>query len=99
MPVLLQIIVSDASEPGEGEHKIMRLIRDLRSGPGYRPNTRHVVFGQDADLLLLSLLLHEPHVFVMRELFEQQVSSEGGAAPWASWEGRSQGCCAGRRCC
>ena len=48
-----QILVSDASEPGEGEHKIMRLVRSLRARPDYRPNTRHAVFGQDADLLLL----------------------------------------------
>ena len=44
-----QILVSDASEPGEGEHKIMRLVRSLRARPDYRPNTRHAVFGQDAD--------------------------------------------------
>ena len=48
-----QILVSDASEPGEGEHKIMRLVRSLRARPDYHPNTRHAVFGQDADLLLL----------------------------------------------
>ncbi|KAF8063012.1 ALKBH8 [Scenedesmus sp. PABB004] len=60
-------LVSDASEPGEGEHKIMRLLRHLKAQPGYDPNTRHVVYGQDADLLLLALLCHEPHFRVMRE--------------------------------
>eukprot|EP00775_Hariotina_reticulata_P013272 gene13272-13403_t len=59
--------ISDASEPGEGEHKIMKFIRHLKAQPDYDPNTSHVVYGQDADLLLLSLVCHEPHFKVMRE--------------------------------
>jgi hypothetical protein len=37
----------------------------------YDPATSHVVYGQDADLLLLALLCHEPHFVVMREWFDQ----------------------------
>ena len=51
----------------------MRFIRTLRRRPGYDPNTRHVVYGQDADLLLLALLCHEPHFVVMREWFDQVI--------------------------
>ncbi|WIA40164.1 hypothetical protein OEZ86_013561 [Tetradesmus obliquus] len=60
-------IISDASEPGEGEHKVMKFVRHLKAQPGYDPATRHVVYGQDADLLLLALLCHEPYFKVMRE--------------------------------
>lgn len=42
----LQVVLSDANEPGEGEHKIMRFVRHQRSAPEYDPNTHHVIFGQ-----------------------------------------------------
>mmetsp|Transcript_22138 Transcript_22138/g.57757 ORF Transcript_22138/g.57757 Transcript_22138/m.57757 type:complete len:823 (+) Transcript_22138:203-2671(+) len=58
----LRVIISDASTPGEGEHKIMDHIR--RCGG---EDERHAVCGQDADLMFLSLALHAPRVYVLRE--------------------------------
>jgi len=71
----LQIVVSDAAEPGEGEHKVMRYLRTARQQPGYEPTTSHVIYGQDADLLLLALLCHEPRMRVWRENMHAGVSS------------------------
>ena len=61
----LRIIISDASTPGEGEHKIMDHIRRACAD-----NERHAICGQDADLMFLSLALHAPRVYVLRERVE-----------------------------
>lgn len=53
--------LSTSNEPGEGEHKIFQQIRDSKS-------TRvRVVYGLDADLIMLSLISGKSNIYLLRE--------------------------------
>lgn len=57
-----EVIISDSSEPGEGEHKIFDYIF-------YREKTKFidVIYGLDADLIMLSVLCNKSKKFLLRE--------------------------------
>lgn len=70
----LDVIISTASEPGEGEHKLMKQMRSIR------PNSC-TIYGLDADLILLALLLGaetESKVLLLREAQEFEYRDAGG---------------------
>jgi 5'-3' exoribonuclease 1 len=51
-----RIIYSSHRVPGEGEHKIAQYHRTLRFDPAFTSTHTHVVYGLDADLIMIGLL-------------------------------------------
>jgi len=58
----IQTGFSDHLEPGEGEHKIMRHIRKNKN----RTKKKICIYSQDNDFIVLSSLIMEEHVFILR---------------------------------
>ena len=61
----IQIILSDSSVPGEGEHKVLEYIRTNFQVSDKEPES-HCIVGDDADLLMLGLGTHLPNISIIR---------------------------------
>ena len=61
------IIFSSASVPGEGEHKIFKYLKDKDEQNYYSENDNIIVYGLDADLIMLSMIAHINNIYLLRE--------------------------------
>ena len=60
------IILSDTNERGEGEHKILRFIKENNI-------QKSVIYGLDADLIMLSIVSHKDNIYLLRERTEYNI--------------------------
>ena len=65
-----KVIYSSHLDPGEGEHKIFHFIRERQI---LESDGKHVLYGLDSDLIILSLLSPLKNIYLMREDYKSLV--------------------------
>ena len=63
----MQFILSDSNLPGEGEHKYLPLIRQMRKKQGTH-NSKVYIYGSDADVIILAMSTHKNNMHIIREI-------------------------------
>lgn len=63
----MQVILSDSNIPGEGEHKFLPLIKQMRKKKNYE-NDSVYMYGSDADLIILAMSTHKNNIHIIREM-------------------------------
>lgn len=69
-----KIIYSSYNEVGEGEHCILQYINNMKNSNNYQ----HIIYGLDADLIMLALSTHLNDIYLLREIqhFESKSNIE-----------------------
>ena len=62
----IDILYSGIHVPGEGEFKIMEEIREEKINYPNN-NLKYCIYSNDSDFILLSLLIHEPNILILKE--------------------------------
>ncbi len=63
----LQLELSTSNQPGEGEHKIFKKIRDSELNHNPEQPYHRLIYGLDADLIMLSLVSGKRGIYLLRE--------------------------------
>lgn len=63
----LQVLVSNSNVPGEGEHKFLPIIRNMRKNKSEHDSPVYI-YGGDADLIVLAMLSHKSKITLIREV-------------------------------
>ena len=63
----ITIIFSGTNVPGEGEYKIMEQIREEKLNNNNKEIVNRCIFSNDADFILLSLLIHDPNIVLLKK--------------------------------
>jgi len=80
------VVFSGPNIHGEGEHKVMDYIRECKAlydeekgtfHPHWQPGLTHVLYGLDADLIMLGLVTHEPNFMLLREKMSVVMAGRG----------------------
>uniref|UniRef100_A0A7S3PYG8 Xrn1 N-terminal domain-containing protein n=1 Tax=Chaetoceros debilis TaxID=122233 RepID=A0A7S3PYG8_9STRA len=81
------VVFTGPNVPGEGEHKVMDYIRECKEQydpenpekchPHWSPEMTHVLYGLDADLIMLGLITHEPTFMLLREKMSVVMAGRG----------------------
>ncbi len=65
--VSLQVLLSNSNVAGEGEHKFMPIIRNMRKNKS-ESNASIFIYGKDADLIILAMATHKSNITIMRDV-------------------------------
>ena len=63
----MKIIFNNGNTPGEGEHKFLHLLRNMRTMES-KQNDKIYLYGRDADLIILAVCTHKTNIHIVREI-------------------------------
>ena len=71
---IIKVIISDSNIPGEGEHKLLNHLKN-----NYVSDETNIIYGLDADLIMLCLIANKPNIYLLRETveFNNKIHVEG----------------------